>query len=355
MAGAAPQVFAMGPNEIRALVEGLRQNALDVDRQRTKESVVSKFEDATSAAWRTWRTEFEMVAASNRWNNQKARRELRISMKGMAARRIQDIDVGAPVGGQPEQVADYRDLLNRYEGRFVIHQAATAIQVELDAARQAEDETPLSWHQRVQELFFRANSHRPIDDLRNEPNLIRTFIKGLANEKVKDDTYGKDPQTYEAALDACHRAVAKVRDLNPSKTVLPGTHLETIVKKEGINSLGGINSFGGDNVQSMKRPERKEGNCHYCGKPGHYKRSCRFLLNKLPPPNRDNARRNSGGRRDGGNSQKDRGSSRQRFRKNDRNNRNVPRRSLKTINSMDEKSDEDMSDRDESRETESEN
>ncbi len=162
---------------------------------------LKSFSSTAPEAWLAWRSNFELVTSINRWDHQRARRELAASMEGEAKTRVLHLPVGdhAPPGGA---VQDYRELLTAYEDCFVVAADTELAEEVYRSATQAKDESHLQWLARVKVLFLRAYPSVAPAAMERSKDIIRTYLKGLRSSRLAADAARTFPLTLTAARDS---------------------------------------------------------------------------------------------------------------------------------------------------------
>lgn len=221
---------------------------------------VLTFESCDAIEWETWRANFILAAGTNEWGNARCRREIGGSMIGAAKEATKDIPLGLDVVA-PAVVADAVLLLDAYQARFAPAAGADYARACMKEARQKEGEEMLKWHSRMRGLFTRAYPNMQEAELLQHRDLIEYFVLGLRSKEVKKATFTHRPLTYQAAFDeAANQMAAKVA-LDKDESKHPTDHSQS----HSLFAMG-----RGDSGKA-----NKPGNCHFCGKKGHYKYECK--------------------------------------------------------------------------------
>lgn len=296
--------------------------------------------------WLHWRRHFELVAAENEWNHQRARRALATAMTGLAQEKVGDIPVGA-AAVQGHDVQDVRHLLDRYENRFVLPEASREARAALKASRQRENEDIVSWHSRVRTLFLRAYPGTAAAALNTSGDLIDTFTNGLADPVIKEFTIHDGSDTFNRALASANRHSAARKQIGKGNTTMEQhmkhdhniNYMNTSFRGRGggNNNRGGRggsrgggnwqngrgnnnnnnynnnnnngpanrnnnNNRGGYNTNNSNRGSNSMNSssrsCNFCKKAGHFWRQCRGLRRAMANTmNNQRGSSNSGGNR----------------------------------------------------------
>ena len=207
--------------------------------------------------WTVFRWQFETVVGVNQYDDLNARMALSSVMDGAAALVTMDIN---RVGGN----LTLQQLMNRYEERFLPPAASQLAMMRFDAAYQAPKESEVRWHARLRAIYMRAypNAVGGAD----VPQLIRKFVIGLKNAKIREQTLRNGPATYALALDSAlgEKAVVEVQQ----------------VMQGGLQ--GGMGLRANRDVIDDEEPmdlssllaALKDIQCFGCGLQGHVKRNC---------------------------------------------------------------------------------
>ena len=234
---------------------------------------LSLFSSGLGAEWRTWRANAEIIIGMNGWSNARARQEIASSIEGKAKENtyhfpINDALIPPGPGAGAAAVADaadYRLLLDTYQGVFLPASASDTMMVAFRAARQKEDEDIMSFHSRVRSLFTQAYPAVPNDELNNSRDCIHRFILGLADPQVKRDTWKAKPRTYQAALDEAQdnqSGDSVLQDEEASKRI---AHLGPEAEKAAVTPPA-VNYAGAPVTDK---------DCWKCGITGHLAFRCR--------------------------------------------------------------------------------
>lgn len=221
---------------------------------------IEPFSSGDPVEWRTWREAFVVAVTINQWNNQRSRREIKASMTGTAALRVQDIAI-ADVAAHGAAVANYVGLLDAYEARFMPAAASDLASIEFAAAKQREDETVVSWWPRLRHLYQRMNPGMNEAAINESRHLKERFMMGLCNERVREKTCDARPADYPACLEVACNATATVQMLKHADG-------DAAVKAEPILAMG----EGQAVVAALKAGPGSK--CNLCQKPGHFVKDC---------------------------------------------------------------------------------
>ena len=153
----------MDPAQLAELLAALRGRG--GGNKKTPELSSSSAED-----WRTWRSNFEVLAVMNGWDDRRQNFEIFSAMTGDAKQLVSGIGHGNPAapagGGAAPAAPDPAVLLNAFEARFLPPAAGEVARMQYEQARQREGESLRGWHNRLRSLCLRAYPDQEPDPLR---------------------------------------------------------------------------------------------------------------------------------------------------------------------------------------------
>lgn len=205
--------------------------------------------ETTPRAFRIWRTQFELVAGARGWNALDAKRKAKCSLREDAAELALDVDIN--VAGQ--NLAAFLDAL---QARFIPAAATDIARSQFQTAAQLPTESVIVWAARVKNSFLTAYPGVRAQAFDTDPDLIRQFAMGLANETVGRNVLNQAPQTFQAACNFAQQYLAT----------------EALWARRGS-----IRSLGEEGVNAMNRNSRYSTSsieCWNCGRRGHVARDC---------------------------------------------------------------------------------
>ncbi len=269
-APAAAAMAGLNPAQFQQFLDHVA-NTLGQNRDRRK---LDPFSSGIGPEWQVWRTACETTVVVNGWNNQRARREIKIAIKDPAAQAVREI----PIEDEPAQgaadAADYHLLLDLYEARFLPAAAADALQVTFEMASQEETESTLAWHSRLRSIFTRANPGLAPAEIQDSRQLRTRFILGLSDRKVRENTWNRRPANYEQAL-------VEASNMEAGEAILTGQTGRLSfdpfnIKKEANNALGEPPAAISQIAVSRGGKKTDNRECWNCGKRGHISRHCQL-------------------------------------------------------------------------------
>jgi hypothetical protein len=229
----------------------LAQLLAALPRQHKK---VDTFATADSIEWPTWRTHFEEVAIINGWGDERCRREIKASMKGIAARTTAEITIA---GKTMEQ------LLDAYQNKFVPPAAGQLARLTFVGSRQLENEDAQSFHSRLREQFARAYpGQAPEENL----FLIGQFCRNLIDQAIVRHCLIENPLTYQDALAHAQRVEASNIAMG-----LPGLHSKVGAIAPPVGPVGAA----GAQVAAVGQATAIS--CWYCAAP-HHRNTCEAYI-----------------------------------------------------------------------------
>lgn len=242
----------------------IQQLEQQVALRRAGNHRIERFGAESHENWTLWREHFISTATLNGFDDRQSRLALRGAMVGKAAWATLDIDV---------LNADYPTIahvMQLFQARFRPAAASQLERVKFDGARQYNSETTLNYHSRLRAIY---NDAYP--NANDETPLIRKFIQGLKSKDLKLQVLRTNPDTYQEALEAAQNEASvlqlgKLFDLGASQS-----HAAEPMEIGAMQPNGNRAT----NQQTANRPSyngsnKKKGNCHHCGKAGHWKREC---------------------------------------------------------------------------------
>ena len=214
---------------------------------------LTTFSSADPVEWDAWKSTFLQTTICNQWSDARARRELLASMSGEAFTQVRNIDVEADPdeNGKVQPVAE---LLAKYEERFMPESAVGLARQRFFAARQRQDETNNTFHNRVRSLWTAAHPGVDTASINQDRNAREIFVYGLRNRNVRELTAHAIPNNFEEALARANAQEAVQRTLIHRDPFHRGTNQ--------LNAMG-----TGPGAPSGPR-------CYGCNQAGHLRREC---------------------------------------------------------------------------------
>ena len=165
---------------------------------------LDKFESDDPFKWDIWKKAFIFAAKNNGWDNRRARRFLAGSMKGVAAQLVDHI----PVNDDEEEVADWNELLDEYEGAFRPQAASDLAAHNYESATQMPEEKIGNWHARIRKLYLLAKN---VKTVKHDPELTKAFMRGLWDHEIRLKLLDCKPTDYKDLLAKANDAQSIVR------------------------------------------------------------------------------------------------------------------------------------------------
>ena len=235
------------------------QQLLQAARPPAASRRLETFSTGDPMEWATWRSNFEITATINGWDDQRQRREIGAAMTGLAKQWTRDIALGDGAA----VVAVAAGLLDAYQDRFLPEAESDKARISFRDARQQEAETVIAWHSRLRYTFKRAYPALGDAAVEASRDLRDTFILGLANTTVKTDTWKARPLTYAACLEQANNYEASTIVLSKFAS---GSRNITAIQDSGPRFPSDDSS-----LSAVSDPN----NCYRCNRPGHIRRDCR--------------------------------------------------------------------------------
>jgi hypothetical protein len=262
-------------------------------KERGATKKLTAFTSGDGVAWKTWRSNFTVVATMHDWSQERRLTEARAAMEGEATQVIDDICYRTefkPGGAWPTLVPAVSisdQLLDLYEARFLPPSATKVARGEFAQAQQEGGQTILRWHVRCREMFIRAHPEIPGGTLETNKILMDKFYLGLQDIAVRRYVYDQSPPTYSAMLSvASGKAVAESIIAGPGSYGFTGGQRPALnaLDRENINSLEGGNGVNTTSRGGAYRPV--SATCWHCNKSGHLRRDCTAYTKYLDDGNK---------------------------------------------------------------------
>lgn len=204
--------------------------------------------------------EFEIVAMTNRWSDQRARLELRSAMKGDVAQTI----MGIPVGHDVNPAQPWRYLSQQYLNAIITPAAQAGLKANLRLLKQREKESLAAWKARLMTMYNYAYRDMFLAHnltAANYPPVKDHFINGLANQVVMSKLRDLQPLDLNAALGLAEG--------------LQGAQKEQQAVQWGGRRGGGRYFLNQVEADGDKDKDKETRTCYECGLKGHIARNCR--------------------------------------------------------------------------------
>ncbi len=234
--------FALDHRQFQALLESRGGQARNEDQRgiRAPELDVVDF-----SKWRTWKERFLATVEINGWSHARARREMAVCITGEARDLISSVNlVGAMQLNQ-----DFRPVLQDIENLIIPSSDSDMTRAQLVSAKQEPNEDILKWRSRIRTLWMRAHPTQTVADSEESRDLIDLFLKGLARESTKTQTWAFLPRMLTAAAQRAQNIEA-------------GAHI-----------FGTFNNGSSPSISALQDRKRT---CLACKKPGHILKDCRM-------------------------------------------------------------------------------
>lgn len=242
----------MAAQQIAELQQRLQQLEQNPGIRRINQKL-SRFSNEPGDDWLVFKNHLQRTLELNGYDDLQSRLALASCMSGKAALATLDIQ---PRQNQGNAEITFPNLLQLYEDRFMPASASQIARVRFDAARQGAHEDVLEFHGRLRALYSKA-----YPNANDDTNLIRRFIMGLRRRDIRTQAMRHNPQTYAGALEVAQNEASVVQ-------MVRVTEMGAAALEEPME-IGALDPAEGRGARS--------GDCHFCGKAGHWKRECNLL------------------------------------------------------------------------------
>ncbi len=181
----ATNLFALDQHQFRTLLDQVRQGGHPARPDDQRGIRAPELDTVDFYKWRTWRERFIATVEINSWSNAYARRELAICITGKAQDLISSINL---IGGMHLNT-DCKPVLADIEALIIPSSDSDMTQAQLVSARQEPNKDILKWRSWIRSLWMRAHLTQTILESKESRDLINLFLKGLARETTKTQTW----------------------------------------------------------------------------------------------------------------------------------------------------------------------
>ena len=257
---------------ITAMQNELQDARARQQRAKPNRVKIDTFSNESKEDWLVYKHHFSQGRHLNGLTDDEAKLALAASMRGRAAAAVMDI--------RPDIQGETFDQFQlQYENRFVPASASQLARTRFEQAQQNKSEDILDFHARLRMLWNKAYPAAQSEEL-----LIRTFSFGLKRKEVREQVVRSNPQNYGAALEAAQNessVLASCRgefgNVQTNRGVEPMEIGSINALKQVGKSLAALERQRQGGGAAPKAEAPRTGNCHFCGKPGHWKGQCNLL------------------------------------------------------------------------------
>ncbi len=236
------QFFALDHRQFQALLDSRGGQARNEDQRGIR---APELDAVDFSKWRTWKERFLATVEINGWSHARARREMAVCITGEARDLISSVNLM----GAMQINQDFRPVLQDIENLIIPSSDSDMTQAQLVSAKQEPNEDILKWRSRIRTLWMRAHPTQTVAESKDSRDLIDLFLKGLARESTKTQTWAFLPRTLTAAAQRAQNIEA-------------GAHI-----------FGTINNGSSPSISALQDRKRT---CLACEKPGHILKDCRM-------------------------------------------------------------------------------
>lgn len=208
-----------------------------------------KYSHGKDSDWLTFRSQFEDAVTLNQYNVDQAKLALRLAMSGQAAILVSDLAVAG--------YADLAAMLTAYEARFLPPAASSMAKLSFEHAKQQRKESELHWGARLRALYRRGYPNGAA----NDETVIRRYIRGLRDPKVREHVLRVNPDTYDGAV----QASLNERSVVDNQRIIAG----------GLQVNPNHGAVALDEPEPMEIGALSKLKCYSCNGYGHMAKDCR--------------------------------------------------------------------------------
>jgi hypothetical protein len=269
-------------NIVKPLIKGLQDAWMEHDTAKATAKAAAAvgsskagtrrlppFSSGAPEDWEVWRHNFCLAQKLQGWSNRTARNIAGGSFEGTAFNAAHSVLVrDVPAAGQND-AEDFNLLLDEYSAIFAPRSARMHLDYQLDAAKQKEAESIITWAGRLKSLYRRSCSEivNRMTAVEFEANrhLIRAFVNGLKSSLVAQDVRIIDPRTFQSAVDAADNAYGNhyMEKYNARKSAQLPPDSEAQTSNGNGRNRKTLSQLQDNDNRSFND------NCHFCSQPGH--------------------------------------------------------------------------------------
>ena len=206
-----------------------------------------------------WRSQFQVIAKFNRWNDEEAKSMVFTYIKDTALESIMDV---ALTGTET-----ITEILDKYQDRFLPECRSQLLRAQFACVVQLPNESVQKLHARLRVLY-----HLAYPEARDcsEIYLIEKFVAALNNREVQNHVCRQKPTTYAKPLNIANEKISLVlMDL--------ATHAPGGLQAPTPGDTSFIATIKGrwTDTRRSSMPCRK---CYCCDEEGHFKERCPLWL-----------------------------------------------------------------------------
>lgn len=221
-------------NVVEAIADQLAAT-MTQGRARITHSKPRTFSTGDPEDWFNFLCHFDEVAATNQWNDEEKKRQLKTSLDGDAMSQARHVVNTGPL-------MTYEAFKELLEVTFLPPADSQSTRGKYYDASQTINETALQWHSRLRNLHLRAWGN--VANLDTAQDLIHKYVSGLHNPTIYTKVLEANPGTFQAALTMAQNQEAVVTQVKARMEANRGKSAANYALLAGLDVDQALNQFG---------------------------------------------------------------------------------------------------------------